>query len=1134
MAANEEVTMMMSVVPGAMTGISTMMSGLVSINNVFLDMTRQIDATFGLIDSSIVTAGTVVAQLGFKAAEAFGEFEQGMKVVQMVSNQTAADMDILKQKANEFSVSYRTDIDQITEGLQTLGRAGLNSAAEQTEVLQNGLSTAKLESRELNSVLEELIQNTSLLGGDLKSSDFGEVSSYLNDLLVATSMTAPITTHDVSETLKYSGGIAAAAGANVNTDEGKALLEDYMAAIAAFAQKGVTGSIAGTALRAFFTKPASQDSSVTEALSSIHLKPEYLWEDDEQTMKPVSEQIKIIKDQMNDLNVSTMDQLQIWSKIVGGKMGQQMMKLDSDSIKEITKDIQAADSAQSKAAGTFQTFQSNMKEMTEQGQVAFREFGERVAYVLNPLIDLVTKFLDILSNPAISTGLFAGFIALIGQAYQKIKKIFDSLKSEFSEFKKAFMSDEKLMAMRPSYERYHGKRGGIKDIMEYHQEGDPIKAYKKELQMRERESKIEKGYTSEMFYFEDLIEKDFRKYKKNPTYYIDSALDTIGFNQGLPYDTLEGKVIRSIFKNPISYQKLGFETIPSNNYGQVLMKLMEEGLFDSKWSDFYFNSDTPFDTKALIDKFGDEILNAFIQYATTILRKETAEITEQMKMMSKNDDYLIKLNNFMTPIIDETWDRKFPFLDDRLLGEGGEYSKGKRDKNKERKAQEVQKIRERLLGHTKNKEEYIYYNDILEYLEEKKGITQEDLKTVNLEEVLTERDIERLLARARKTDERLNTNRVKNALNLNKSDFSIGDVADKLVVGRSRDIPDNLDDLFKQENVLGDYDEAEREILHSAMDNYSAPKEKQSDYQTEVITDVQQVVTDILNFVEHNPMYRHQIPLMSPEEIKSFYKRKTKLPLNVKNANLDLAMKEVRGQLRVTEKEYEDYQRYQRMHRGEDVLPEDYYDTPYFKELQLTEEYQSKDLFAKMSLKRPMSGEDFKKFALFNSKEILHLDDQIFAAKTGELYGYNIPMNAFFQEVGFEDFLNFETDVVGKNGQKETIRQRVKSQRTQFQLFTKFQEEMKEKKKQLAILTKFAEEIYAGTDNYLERITSDPVEKLDTKSDEKTIKQLAKTFGIKLKGRSVPELKEMVINEINSIDNVSDLDNIDLKKIKVT
>ena len=223
--ADNEVRMMLSVLPGAMTGFAALNAGLVSINNVFGAMTRSIDAQFGLIDTAIMTTGVVVAQLGADAMDAFGQFEQGMKIVQMVSGQTGQDIDYLKQKANEFSVQYRMDIDQLTEGLQTLGRAGLNSASEQAEVLENGLYTAKLEGRDLNGVLEELIQTTALLGGDLKN-NFGESSEYVENLLVATSMTAPITTHDVSETLKYSGGIAAAAGANIESEEGKKILED--------------------------------------------------------------------------------------------------------------------------------------------------------------------------------------------------------------------------------------------------------------------------------------------------------------------------------------------------------------------------------------------------------------------------------------------------------------------------------------------------------------------------------------------------------------------------------------------------------------------------------------------------------------------------------------------------------------------------------------------------------------------------------------------------------------------------------------------------------------------------------------------------------------------------------------------
>ena len=492
--ATEDLNFMISVLPGTLTGIASLNAGLASINNAFLDMTRQIDNNFGIVNSGIITLGAVVAQVGLDAANAFGEFEQSMKIVQMVSGQTAQDMDYLSQKANEFSVSYRMDIDQITEGLQTLGRAGLNTASEQTEVLQNGLNTAKLEGRDLNGVLEELIQNTALLGGDLKSSQFGEQSEYVNDLLVATSMTAPITTHDVSETLKYSGGIAAAAGANIESDEGKRVLEDYMGAIAAFAQKGVTGSIAGTALRAFFNKPATQDSSVVEALATIKLKPEYLWEDDQETMKPISEQIALIQGQMDKLNIPTMDRLQIWSKIVGGKMGQQMMKLDSTDIKNLTKDIQNAEDAESLATKSMKTYEANVKELTERGAKSFREFGESVVYFLNPILETFNKIMAFLDNDFMKWPLAITFFAFLSKVASKVKTVLGQVRNEFSQLINAVRSGQNptITDLRPQSGR-KGKYGyqdfsleGARTIDEY---GKALRFQKSQAILKELKDK---------------------------------------------------------------------------------------------------------------------------------------------------------------------------------------------------------------------------------------------------------------------------------------------------------------------------------------------------------------------------------------------------------------------------------------------------------------------------------------------------------------------------------------------------------------------------------------------------------------------------------------------------------------------
>ena len=375
----------------------------------------------------MVTSTALIAGFAFESAKAYGEFEQGMKLVQAVSGQTNSAISELSSKATEMSVAYRTSINDITDGLQTLGRAGLNSANEQLDVLESGLQTSKLEGRALNGVLEELIQNTSMLGGDLKSVNFGEQSEYINSLIVGTSMSAPIDSHDVSQTLQYSGGIAAEAGANIRSEEGKKKLEDYMGTIAAFAQKGVKGSMTGTALRAFFTKPASQDDMVTNALSELNLTPEDLWEDGGESMKSISDQIGLIQRRMDSLKMSTMDQVELWGKIVGPKMGQQMIKLDSASIKDLTRDIQSAQSAEDLATQTLQTYTQKISEMEQQGQVAYREFGEKAAFWLRFPIEGATKLLEFLSNPVVNTAAFALVGSLLAHGFRKAYGMAQSL-----------------------------------------------------------------------------------------------------------------------------------------------------------------------------------------------------------------------------------------------------------------------------------------------------------------------------------------------------------------------------------------------------------------------------------------------------------------------------------------------------------------------------------------------------------------------------------------------------------------------------------------------------------------------------------------------------------------------------------
>lgn len=232
--ADQNVTMSLDVLPGSLAGITTAAAGFGQLIGSAAVFTKMITKSTSAADSFALTLTAGLGLVAVESSKAFGEFERAMKVAQVVSDQTNRDMSILGKSINEFSVQYRMSIDNMTDGLQTLGRAGLKSVNTQIEVLETGLGAAKLSGLELNNVLEKIVQTTSLLGGELKSTDFGRQVEDVTDKMIATSMTAPITMEDVVQTLSFSGGTAAAGGMNIqNPDK----LYDYLGAISAFAQK---------------------------------------------------------------------------------------------------------------------------------------------------------------------------------------------------------------------------------------------------------------------------------------------------------------------------------------------------------------------------------------------------------------------------------------------------------------------------------------------------------------------------------------------------------------------------------------------------------------------------------------------------------------------------------------------------------------------------------------------------------------------------------------------------------------------------------------------------------------------------------------------------------------------------------
>lgn len=459
---NEHVGITLDVLPGTLGGITAALGGFNELVGAASMLSTAIGRSSDAITSMTLTAGLAIAGLGYESAKAAGEVERAMKIVQSVSGQTSSQISVLTQQASEFSVKYKMGIDEITDGLVTLGRAGLSSVNTQLDTMKAGLEAAKVTGLELDEVLNKIVQTTSLLGGDINSSSFGQQTQDMTTKLLATSQTAPIDMNDVVQTLSYSGGTAAAGGINIYNEDA---LYDYLGAIAAFGQKGVKGSMAGTALRAFFTKPASQTSQVTEALGALNMKPTDLWTDGGNKMRPVSEQIGLIQKQMDKLKMSQIDQIELWGKIVSPKMGQQMLKLNQDSIRDLSAKIKETDSAEQLAENTMQNFLSDLKMLGEQGQKAWRELGETALAWIHPVVKGLNGLMNILGQdvggfPIFQQIIKGAIILVISQVIQKLGTAWSLIKGIANELKNQLQGmsqrrrteDEVLKSLQAEYQ----------------------------------------------------------------------------------------------------------------------------------------------------------------------------------------------------------------------------------------------------------------------------------------------------------------------------------------------------------------------------------------------------------------------------------------------------------------------------------------------------------------------------------------------------------------------------------------------------------------------------------------------------------------------------------------------------------
>ena len=150
----------MNYVVGNMSGFTAAYTGMNNLSALSSSLMTSYTTMAGTRRAAYLSLGAAVTAVGLKSAEAFGEYQRGMNIVKAISGSTNAQMQMLSQTATQFSSQFRMGIEDVNDGLVTLGRAGLTDVNNQIQVLQNGLEAAKISGMDLASTLEDIVTTT--------------------------------------------------------------------------------------------------------------------------------------------------------------------------------------------------------------------------------------------------------------------------------------------------------------------------------------------------------------------------------------------------------------------------------------------------------------------------------------------------------------------------------------------------------------------------------------------------------------------------------------------------------------------------------------------------------------------------------------------------------------------------------------------------------------------------------------------------------------------------------------------------------------------------------------------------------------------------------------------------------------
>lgn len=256
-------------------------------------------AAAGNFETAKSAASTIVSPF-VGAIKTAADFQQVMSKVEAITGSSKDEMAKLAAQARELGSTTKFKVTEAGEAMTYLGMAGWK-----TEQILGGmpglLNLAAASGTDLALTADIVSDGMTALGltaGTKIPNAFGKMvdsTTHFADVMAAASSNANTNVQMMGETFKYAASTAGALGYSI---------DDLGLATGLMANAGVKGSQAGTALRAIFTRMATETDSASQAMHMLGISMTEVGADGKEKMKSFTKVIQEMRGAFKQVDAS--------------------------------------------------------------------------------------------------------------------------------------------------------------------------------------------------------------------------------------------------------------------------------------------------------------------------------------------------------------------------------------------------------------------------------------------------------------------------------------------------------------------------------------------------------------------------------------------------------------------------------------------------------------------------------------------------------------------------------------------------------------------------------------------------------------------------------------------------------------